>query len=187
MKLAEIIEKSRKPVLDFREIEALSGIKAASLRVALSRLAKSGRVRRVERGKYTASSDPLAVSSYIVQPSYISTLAGLFVHKLTSQIPGKIDVFTSRRHRNVDFGNGKIEFFTVGGERMRGYGKVPYGKYQIFVGEAEKCIADMIYLGYPKYLAEEALGSGKIDSEKLLSYARGLGSAKYAEIEEMAG
>lgn len=187
MKLEEILKNSRKPVLNFQEIEALSGIKAASLRVALSRLVKRGKAVRIERGKYAVSRDPIAVSSYIVQPCYISTLAGLFIHKLTSQIPRKIDVFTSRRHKKVEFQNGEIEFFTVGRERMCGYGRVQYGRYQIFAGEAEKCVADMFCLGYPAHLAEEALESGRLDSGKLLSYARQLGSRKYAEIKEMVG
>jgi len=142
----------------------------------LSRLAKRGKILRVERGKYCLrSTSELEVASNLVYPSYISFLSALAFHKLTTQIPVQVQVACARQKENIIFGNVRIEFVKLKKSALFGFKRVG----NVFVAEPEKAIIDGLYL--PGYLPLSeifyALKQGELEVDKLREYADRLGSS----------
>ena len=48
-------------------------------------LAKQGRIRRIERGKYTCLDDPVAVAAHMTKPCYLSLWTAMSIRNLTTQ------------------------------------------------------------------------------------------------------
>lgn len=84
---------------------------------------KSGRIARVERGKYTILDDPLIVATHLTEPCYVSLWSALSIHHLTTQIPFAVEVITTRKrfNRKIMFQNTPIVFYTVQPGMMYGY------------------------------------------------------------------
>ncbi|MCD6227077.1 hypothetical protein J7J90_01130, partial [Candidatus Micrarchaeota archaeon] len=164
---------------NFNELLLFTNIHENSLRVELSRYVKNKQLFRIEKGKYTTMHDPLSVASYITSPSFISCLAGLFIHHVTTQIPRSIDIITPRRHRNIQFENATFIFHTVKPKYMFGFSKVRYGKHDIFVGDIERCLVDMKKYGYPPYLIKETVNETNINKTKIQSYSKKLLNEKW--------
>lgn len=143
----------------------------------LSVLAKSGKINRIERGKYTCLDDPVAVAPYITNPCYLSLWAAMSIRKLTTQIPFSVEVVTSRRRFNkkIDFRDTKIIFHTVNPKMMFGYENIIWKEnIRIPVANPEKIVIDAIHIG--NIPEEEILQIVKTSDVPLLK--------KYAELTE---
>src|SRR3989338_9779614 len=86
-------------------------------------LAKQGRIRRIERGKYTCLDDPVAVAAHMTKPCYLSLWTAMSIRNLTTQIPFAVEVMTSRRRFNkeLNFLGTNIMFHTIEPRIMFGY------------------------------------------------------------------
>lgn len=60
------------PLFTVNEAERATGMRRASLREKLSRMARRGELRRIERGQYTVQEDPMSYATYVELPSYLS-------------------------------------------------------------------------------------------------------------------
>ena len=141
----------------------------------LSRLlCANAKIRKIERNKYyITGAEVNEVASNIVEPSYVSLMAAFRFYDLTTQVPAKVSVVTTKRHKGVVFENMRIEFRTVNRRRVFGYKRIG----NIMIASPEKAILDSLYLREPSYAdVEEALEMGlrakSIDVRKLMNYAK---------------
>ena len=113
-------------------------------------LAKSGKIRSIEKGKYTCLDDPIAVAAYITRPSYISLWTAMSIRNLTDQAPFAIEVVTSRRRfrSRIEFSGTPIIFHTVSPKLVFGYENIIWkGNIRVPVANNEKIIIDAVYTG----------------------------------------
>ncbi len=138
----------RKPVFDTEDVRK-EGIGKTYSKKLLFLLVKSGKLKRVERGKYTCLDDAVAVAAHITKPSYISLWSALSIRNLTTQIPFSVDVVTSRKRftRKIDFEDTPIIFHKVTPRMIFGYENIIWKEnIRIPVANTEKIIIDAVYL-----------------------------------------
>ncbi len=114
----------------------------------LHMLAKSGRIKHIERGKYTCLDDPMAVAAHITNPSYLSLWTAMSLRKLTDQIPFSVEVVTSRKRfrSTINFSGTKIIFYKVEPRMMFGYENIVWKEnIRVPIANKEKIVIDAIY------------------------------------------
>lgn len=172
----EALERAGIVVFSLNDAARIIGKQSGYARLFLSRLAKRGKVLRIERGKYCLpGADEMEVASNLVYPSYISFLSALAFHRLTTQIPVKVQVACARQKRGLGFGNARIEFVKLKKAALFGFRR--FGNS--FAAEPEKAVIDGLYVPGRLPLPEAlyALKHGDIDTVKLCGYAERLGSS----------
>lgn len=182
MQLEEFInslEERNIRVFSFNDAVRGSGKSRAYVRLALSRMVNRGALRRIERGVYSAEqAGALEIASNILQPSYVSLMAALSYHGVTTQIPIVIEVIAPKRHRPVSLdGGGKVVFMKVKREMMFGF-RVENGAS---IAELEKAFVDALYFRNPGIgevgeALEAAMRLKKINIGRLKEYAAKTGS-----------
>lgn len=157
----------RKPVFTLEDLHNERIPKDYSKKL-LHILAKQGRVRRIERGKYTCLDDPVTVAAHMTKPCYLSLWTAMSIRNLTTQIPFAIDVVTSRKRftRKVSFLGTSTRFHTVNPKMMFGYENIVWGNARIPVANKEKIIIDFVHIGGVQ--EEEILDVIKISNTSLL-------------------
>ncbi len=150
IKYAEKMERIfKKPVFGPTDMHN-EGIPRNYSKKLLYMLAKSGRINRIERGKYTRLDDPVAVAACITKPCYLSFWTAMSIRNLTTQIPFAVEVVTSRNRfkRNIVFMNTRINFHTLKPMMMFGYENVIWKEnIRIPVANTEKIVIDAILVG----------------------------------------
>jgi len=137
MKEREFLDIVRKmPVFTTRQSSALIGSRDYA-KVFLHRLARRGLIRRLVRGRYTVHEDPMAYSTHVYYPSYISLLNAFQYHGTTTQLPTMISVMASM-NRTIE----GVEYIRT--RNMWGYRLVRYGDLEIFMADLEKAVIDAI-------------------------------------------
>ncbi len=164
---------SKIPVLTKIDIAKITGFKDPYLKVYLNRLVRSGKIRRVERGKYTICDNPFLVASCLTTPAYISFLSAFMYMGLTVQVSRVIHVVTVRRKKPVYYEGFKIIFVRFKPDRIFGYKRVEEeGKY-LFIADLEKAIVDSLY--NPRYCpvteVHSILYNATVNIDKLIDYA----------------
>lgn len=163
----------RKPVFGTEDLHHEKISKGYSKKL-LHMLAKSGKIRGIEKGKYTCLDDPVAVAAYITRPSYLSLWTAMSIRNLTDQVPFAVEVVTSRRRfrSRIEFSGTPIIFHTVSPKLMFGYENIIWkGNIRIPVARREKIIIDAIYIG--SISEEEIMPMLKIsDISTLKRYAK---------------
>lgn len=138
---------------------------------AMAAVRKIPGVKMAEKGVYyTEQANIYEIASNITPFSYVSMLAALKFHELTTQRPIAIEVVSQKRHRPLEVEGYKIIFIKLKRELMFGHVR----RRNAFIAEPEKAILDSLYRNEYAYL-DEALGrgieDGTINSDKLVSYA----------------
>ena len=129
----------------------------------LRKLVLSGNIKKIRRDAYTFYDDPLLVSTFLVKPSYISSVSALSYNKLISQIPKDIFCFTTKQNKEIQFIS-KIKF--VHTNYFFGFENIDYMGFKVLMATPEKAIIDSIGL-IPFSILEEAFE--KIDVQKMLN------------------
>ena len=140
----------------------------------LHELFKSGKITRVERGKYTVLDDALIVATHLTEPCYVSMWSALSIQKLTTQVPFSVEIVTTRKrfNRKIMFNNTPIIFYTVRPEMMYGYENIIWKEHiRIPVAKPEKIIIDALYF---RTIAAEELSDiiATLNKKLLRSYAK---------------
>jgi len=138
----------RKPVFTTEDLHN-EGIPKNYSKKLLHTLAKSGRIKHIERGKYTNLDDPVAVAAYITQPCYLSLWTAMSIRNLTTQIPFGVEVVTSRKRfkRKINFEGTTIVFHTASPRMMFGYENIVWKEnIRTPVANREKIVIDAIWL-----------------------------------------
>ncbi len=164
-----------KNVFTVNDAAKLTGKSTAYMSLLLSR---SKRVHRIERGKYYLDgTDQLAIASNMIFPCYISMFSAFRYYDLTTQIPSKISVISTKRHGKLDVYGNSVEFRLLGTVRFFGYVK----KNGVFMAEIEKAILDALYFCDPPYsyvveAFHKAMENGILDPTRLKKYCVSMGS-----------
>src|SRR4030042_5725228 len=123
IKYKNILQKvTEKPVFSVNDL-AHQKIPRDYAKKILHESFKSGRITRIERGKYTILDDALIVATHLTEPCYVSLWSALSIHKLTTQIPFSVEIVTTRKRfkRKIMFKNTPIIFYTAQPSMMYGY------------------------------------------------------------------
>jgi predicted transcriptional regulator of viral defense system len=145
----QLQETFKRPVFGVKDLVEL-GVPPGYARLRLHQLHVSGRIHRVERGKYTTSDNPVLVATHLTEPCYLALWSALSARGLTTQIPFAVQVVTSRERfaRRLVFAGSELRFHHVRPGLMFGYEQVPYGDgWRVPMAKVEKVIIDAIYLG----------------------------------------
>lgn len=138
----------KKPVFTPSELHN-EGIPANYSKKLLHMLAESGKISRIERGKYTCLDDPIAVAAHITEPCYLSLWTAMSIRKLTTQIPFAVEVITSRKRfkSNISFKDTPIIFHTVNPRMLFGYEYIVWEENtRVAVAKPEKIIIDAVHI-----------------------------------------
>jgi predicted transcriptional regulator of viral defense system len=138
-----------KPVFTAENLRS-EGVGRSYSKKLLFMLVKSGRIKRIERGKYTCLDDPISVAPFLTQPSYLSLWTAMSIRNLTDQIPFAVEIVTSRRRfrSKVNFQGTPIIFHTLEPKMMFGYENIIWKEnMRIPVALPEKIVIDAIHFG----------------------------------------
>lgn len=131
-----------------RDAAAALDVTAANAHMILRRLARSGLLIHVSRGRWLQSADvsPFALPELISAPypAYISLQSALFHHGLVEQIPAVIYAVTLGRPRRVRTPLGVVSFHRLPPELFSGFEVEDAGGAKI--ATAEKALFDLLYL-----------------------------------------
>jgi len=174
IKYSNLIQKiTEKPVFGVDDLVHKNMPRDYSKKV-LHELFKSGKISRVERGKYTVFDDALIVATHLTEPCYVSMWSALSIQKLTTQVPFSVEIVTTRQrfNRKIMFNNTPIIFYTVKSEMMYGYENIIWKEHvRIPVAKPEKIIVDALY--FQTIAAEELSDIIATTNKRLLrSYAK---------------
>jgi len=172
------LEEHNAAVFTAQQLSAILGMEPSSAAVKLHRLAKSGALVRVMRGRYCLPSiHPLAVASGLYIPSYVSLLAAFEYHGTSTQSSRVIDVVNTRRSGSLsitlDAGPYVITFIHLPPSLIYGFDRVRIGGKVAFVASRERAIVDGLMMpgNVPLDETVTCLRSG-VDVERLVDYAR---------------
>lgn len=188
VKYREILEHIfRMPVFGPEDLQK-NGVSKNYSKKLLHTLAKSGKVTRIERGKYTCLDDAVAVAPHITKPSYLSLWTAMSIRNLTAQIPFSVEVVTSRKRfkKKISLGGTEIIFYSVRPEMMFGYENMVWKENIVIpVANPEKIVVDAVSIGgIPE---DEVLNAIKVSDVSLLKkYAKMSGSETESRIMELA-
>lgn len=155
IKKLQSLDKDYFTVADMQKVTNLS---RASLKVALSRLTKRGVLTRIKRGVYQLTLSPVDVlkaANQLYYPSYLSFESALSRYGILSQIPYTQTFATTRRGKKVILWGTEVEFRQLKKELFFGY-KMEDG---IYIAEPEKALLDQLYM--------VSRGKGRLDVEEL--------------------
>lgn len=139
----------RKPVFTLDDMRH-EGVKRNYSKKMLFMMAKAGRIKRIERGKYTCLDDHIAVAAHITEPCYISLWTAMSMRNLTTQVPFSVEVVTSRKRfrKHINFSGVRIIFRYAEPRFMFGYENIVWKEnIRIPVAKIEKIILDAVYFG----------------------------------------
>lgn len=176
----ELIPKDHFTLNDLRKI---SSLQEASLKVAINRLVKSGKLIKIGSGFYTADIvkiDWEKLACEIYAPSYISLEYMLGVCNVLSQKPVHLTLITSKRTKTVKLKDKNIFYHHLKPELFWGYSE--YRK--TFLAEPEKALLDLAYLslnGYAKFDLEE-MNTELLDKNKLKKYLKRFNNKKLEKL-----
>jgi len=174
IKYKNLIQKvTEKPIFGVNDL-VHKNIPRQYAKKILHELNKSGKITRIERGKYTIIDDPLTVATHLTEPCYVSMWSALSIRKLTTQIPFSVEIVTTRKrfNRKIIFNNTPIIFYNTHPKMLYGYENIIWKEnVRIPVAKPEKIIIDALYFNtIPQEDLSELID--KVDKKLLRSYAK---------------
>lgn len=129
---------NHRPLFTLNDAQRALGMKRASLREKLSRLARRGEINRIERGKYSVHDDPMIYATHIETPSYASLWSALRYYDLTTQQPTKVQVMTPTGRTDLP----EVVFYQS--SQLFGFGRRRYEDFEVFVADEERLLLDCL-------------------------------------------
>jgi len=176
-------EHPEKHLFSVSDLMQLTGQKKEVLRVELTRLVKSGTVRREAFGWYSnpfSLPTPEEMAMVLRHPSYISMEYALSLHSILSQTTFTITLVTTKGPYTYRRENGIFEYHQISRKLFWGFGRMG----EFFIAEPEKALLDLIYIRHvrKREFDMEGLKSllddiylDEVNREKLKTYARRFG------------
>ncbi len=191
LKLLFTLEQEGKNVFLASDAHRILKSTDASVRNVLYRLRKKGRIEEIEKGKYLLvparagykaewSEVPFLLVPHLIDNYYLAFWSALNYWGMTEQSPRSVFVATTKRKRDLTYGDTKFEFVTLAKKKFFGFveEKTNGGKFNI--SSREKTVVDCLL--YPKYSGglDEAVkgiwrGRKELDFEKMLEYSKKMG------------
>lgn len=176
--LLEWLNENRELVFTSGEASKVLGLSGPALSNLLGAVVRSGDAGRIIRGKYYFKKAPVkdifAISSKIIQPSYVATESAFERYGLSDVIPRVVRVITVKAHRQIKTRDANIRFIKFKQERFFGYNESRW----ISISTLEKAFIDSLYLGeFPfftdlvKYHKRLIDYGRQVNYEKVVDYA----------------
>ena len=177
--LKKQINKIKKSYFSFADLR--KGVKTDdnSLRVAVSRMAKAGGIKKLIKGYYCldlSGVDWEKLALEIYSPSYLSFEWALGYYNILSQKAYGLTLATAKRSRRFDTAEKNIIFRHIQPKLYWGY----IMKDGYLIAEPEKAFLDLAYLslnGYAKFNREE-MNLDRLNRKKIRSYLKKINSKK---------
>ena len=127
----------------------------------LNGLVYKKRIQRIERGRYLLipakagierywSESPWVIVPHLIGIYYVGFWTAMNFWDMTEQIPYTVFVATTKRKRNIKFGNQKFEFVTLSKKKFFGFIEEKASKKESFnISSREKTIVDGLI--HPEY------------------------------------
>lgn len=112
--------------------------------VYMNRLIKNNLATKPVNGKISFINDDFIMASQLIYPSYISINSALLFHKLTQQVPGKVECVTTIN--SINYNELGISYHKIKPELFFGYKRYTYNNSYIFVANPDKAVFDGLYL-----------------------------------------
>ena len=168
---ALVVEEFRKlPVFALADVNQIINNRGYAKKF-LKRMVERKKIFRIKRDCYTLHNDPFLISTFVLKPSYISSISALSYHGLITQIPNEIFCFTNKKTTRFNFGI-KINFIYT--KYFFGFEIKKYNNFKIPVADPEKAIIDTIGL-LPISTVEEAVSN--VNEKKMVSYLERIGKS----------
>ncbi|MEZ5513265.1 MAG: hypothetical protein R3F58_05265 [Steroidobacteraceae bacterium] len=136
------------PVVETRDVAALLQVSASNATTILRRLARSGLIVHLSRGRWLVSDqiDRLALPELLSAPwpAYISLQSALFHHGLIEQIPSVIYAVSPARPRRLWTPLGTVSFHRMPPALFTGFELATSSDAKI--ATPEKALFDLLYL-----------------------------------------
>lgn len=177
------MKKAGRAAFRTREYAALKS-SGAYARLVLSRLKKRGGIEPVKNGWWAfPDSMPEAVACEVSRPCYLSFHSALYLHGLTTQIPGKIQLAVARKPRKYSVAGTPVAEYKVLAKNFSGFSR----KDGILLAWPEKAFADCLSLPRtcPPVVLREAIG--KIDAAKVRVLLSAAAKARLKRVISYAG
>ncbi len=172
----EALKKLREYQKDYytvKDIERILEMNIDTLRVQLTRWAKTGILVRVAKGIYApygTEIDVLKIANQIYYPSYLSFESVLSRYGILSQIPYTLTFATPKRTKKMTLNDTEIEFTKLSDKYYFGY----VFENGINIASPEKALVDCLYLVSKgkRVLNIDELYLKNIDKEKLMKISK---------------
>lgn len=128
----------------------------------MKRMIAEGKIKKIKRGFYTLQEDPFIVSTYVIRPSYISSVSALAFHRMITQIPNKVFCLTEKPTSKITFISDMLYFHT---DYFFGFRHEAYESFSVPVAVPEKAVIDSVGI-VPVSVFEEAFAD--LDAKTLL-------------------
>lgn len=142
------IEAFGQPCFETKDIAALLGVEHSNANKIATRLAKSGLIVPLIRGKWALRrADRLAIPEHLAvpYPAYISLQSALYYHSMISQVPSVTYAVSLARTRRYQTPIGTFSIHHIDADFFFGYELDSSGAAKIAV--PEKALLDVLYLG----------------------------------------
>lgn len=159
---SSILKLREVPVFSLSDVSQIVSGKEYAKKL-LRKLMLSGNIKKIKRDAYTFYDDPFLVSTFLVKPSYISSVSALSYYKIITQIPKDIFCSTTKQNKEIKFIS-KIKFIHT--NYFFGFENAEYADFKVLMATPEKAIIDSIGV-VPISIFEEALE--KINNQKMLN------------------
>lgn len=176
MKTLEFLKKLKsieKLFFSISDLEKISGLKRASLKVTLGRLVKRELIARLSKGNFMLSEnlDKLSqAANQLYDPSYLSFESALSYYGVLNQVPYTITFATSNRSKKITLAKTAIEYRQLKPDLFTGFSK----QEGLFIASLEKALLDQLYLVSrgKAAISFEELYFKQVDKTKFFKMAR---------------
>ena len=186
IELIQTLQSLDRVYFSVADMEMITALSKASLKVALSRLTAKKILTRVKRGVYQlslAEIDVKKIANQLYYPSYLSFESALSIYGILSQIPYTQTFATVKKSKKMNLNNTEVEFTQIKKDLFFGY----LLENGIYIAEAEKALLDELYLisRGKRTLNIEELNLKEIKEEKMDEYAKKFPSYIMAEVDKI--
>jgi len=171
-KIEKLFDKS--PVVDFRSIERIIGVKKRSnyAKLLISNLIKKGKINKVGKGVYTKYPEStLAVFAF--KPAYLGLQCALSYHKIWEQETIPIILTTRKIRRGIrSIMKTNILIRNIDPKYFFGFDYVKEGDFYLPYSDIEKTFIDLVV--FNQKMDDEVIKNikKKIDKKKLSEYLK---------------
>lgn len=172
---ADVLKQfSGMPVFSLSDVNQIINNKNYA-KVFIKRLVKKQDILKIKRNTYTLHNDPFLISTFLIRPSYISSVSALSHHNLITQMPSEIFCATSKASRRINFIS-PINFSHT--NYFFGFKTESYDGFNIPIAYPEKAIIDSFSI-LPISVFEEAFDS--IDKRRMIDYIKKIRKSSIAK------
>jgi predicted transcriptional regulator of viral defense system len=160
VKLLLSLEEKGQGTFSYNDAKLILRTSNASVRNVLYRLKKKRRITEIEKGKYVLSpaksgleglwiEHPYVVIPNLVENYYVAFWSAMNYWGMTEQIPRTIFITTTKRKKDLEYGNQKFKFVKLHKNKFFGYVQEKIDDKGFYISSKEKTISDCLL--HPEY------------------------------------